>query len=113
MSILVAGADPISGYDDLVSYIEAGEKPKADWRIGTEHEKFPFRTQDRTPIPYEGEKGIRAMLEGMTRFGWQPVHEGDHIIGLTCHDSLANVSLEPGGQLELSGAPLEMLHQTC
>jgi len=113
MSILVAGADPISGYDDLVSYIEAGEKPKADWRIGTEHEKFPFRTQDRTPIPYEGEKGIRAMLEGMTRFGWQPVHEGDHIIGLTCPDSLANVSLEPGGQFELSGAPLEMLHQTC
>lgn len=113
MSILVAGADPISGYDDLVTYIESGEKPKADWRIGTEHEKFPFRPGTHRPVPYGGGNGIRALLEGMTRFGWQPVLEGDTIIGLTCPDTMANVSLEPGGQFELSGAPLEMLHQTC
>ncbi|PCJ69468.1 MAG: glutamate--cysteine ligase [Rhodobiaceae bacterium] len=113
MSILAAGADTIAGYDDLVLYIEAGQKPKTDWKIGTEHEKFPFRTKDRSPIPYEGPDGIRAMLEGLTRFGWQPVLEGDKIIGLSCPDSLANVSLEPGGQFELSGAPLDHLHQTC
>ncbi|MEQ9144100.1 MAG: glutamate--cysteine ligase [Parvibaculaceae bacterium] len=113
MSILVAGEDPITGHDDLVSYIEAGEKPKTEWKIGTEHEKFPFRMKDHSPVPYGGPDGIRAMLEGMTRFGWQPVMEGDKIIGLTCPDSMANVSLEPGGQFELSGAPLDMLHQTC
>ncbi len=113
MSILTAGVDTVAGYDDLVTYIEAGQKPKTDWKIGTEHEKFPFRIKDRSPIPYEGPDGICAMLEGMTRFGWQPVREGDKIIGLTCPDSMANVSLEPGGQFELSGAPLDYLHQTC
>jgi glutamate--cysteine ligase len=113
MSILVAGDDPITDYGDLVSYIEAGEKPKSEWKIGTEHEKFPFRTKTRKPIPYEGPDGIRAMLEGMTRFGWEPVMEDGKIIGLSDPDSWANVSLEPGGQFELSGAPLDALHQTC
>jgi len=114
MSILVAGPDPITSRDDLVNYLASGEKPKADWRIGTEHEKFVFRLKDRKPVPYEGPDGIRAILEGLQRFGWQPSMEGGKIIGLQCEEgSLANISLEPGGQFELSGAPMEVLHQTC
>ena len=112
MSVLVAGPEPITGYADLVAYLEGGEKPKSAWRIGTEHEKFGFHTADLSPVPYEGPQGVRAMLEGMRRFGWRPVMEGDHIIGLEGLDG-GNISLEPGGQFELSGAPLDMLHQTC
>ncbi|MBI1260651.1 MAG: glutamate--cysteine ligase [Rhizobiales bacterium] len=112
MSILVAGPEPITSRDDLVAAIERGEKPRSEWRIGTEHEKFPFHTIDHSPVPYEGPHGIRAMLEGLQRFGWQPVMEGEHIIGLE-NEGLGNISLEPGGQFELSGAPLVSLHQTC
>lgn len=112
MSILVAGPEPITSRDDLVAAIERGEKPRSEWRIGTEHEKFPFHTADHSPVPYEGPHGIRAMLEGLQRFGWQPVMEGEHIIGLE-NEGLGNISLEPGGQFELSGAPLVSLHQTC
>lgn len=114
MSILVAGPEPITSRDDLVAAIERGEKPKADWRIGTEHEKFVFNLADHSPVPYEGPRGIRAILEGLVRFGWQPVMEGEHIIGLSSEGGrLGTISLEPGGQFELSGAPLETLHQTC
>ena len=96
----------------LVEYIAQGAKPKANWRIGTEHEKFVFRSADLRPLPYEGEPAsIRAVLEGLTRFGWQPVEENGKPIALT--RGQCNVTLEPGGQLELSGAPLETLHQTC
>ena len=112
MSILVAGPEPISSRDDLIWALERGNKPKADWRIGTEHEKFPFRLKDHSPVAYEGEHGIRAILEGMQRFGWKPIEEGGYLIGLE-GDGLGNISLEPGGQFELSGAPLENLHQTC
>ena len=112
MSILVAGPEPITSRDDLVAAIERGQKPRSEWRIGTEHEKFPFHTADHGPVPYEGPHGIRAMLEGLQRFGWQPVMEGEHIIGLE-NEGLGNISLEPGGQFELSGAPLVSLHQTC
>ncbi len=112
MSILVAGPEPISSRDDLIWALERGNKPKADWRIGTEHEKFPFRLKDRSPVAYDGEHGIRAILEGMQRFGWKPIEEGGYLIGLE-GDGLGNISLEPGGQFELSGAPLENLHQTC
>ncbi|MFQ5567443.1 MAG: glutamate--cysteine ligase, partial [Paracoccaceae bacterium] len=98
--------------DDLVGYLSAGCKPAEDWRIGTEHEKFGYRLGDHTPLPYDGACSIRAMLEGLRdRFGWEQVTEGGNIIGLTKDG--ANVSLEPGGQLELSGAPLETIHQTC
>ncbi|HSH27974.1 MAG TPA: glutamate--cysteine ligase, partial [Wenzhouxiangella sp.] len=98
----------------LLNYLASGEKPKADWRIGTEHEKFVFRLKDKRPVPYEGPDGIRAILEGLQRFGWQPAMEGGKIIGLKCEEgSGANISLEPGGQFELSGAPMEVLHQTC
>lgn len=111
MSILQKGGGKIESREDLVGFLEGGCKPKSDWGIGTEHEKFGFHTSDHTPVPYEGPSGIRAMLEGMTRFGWAPVMEGDYIIGLSKDG--ASVSLEPGGQFELSGANLKNLHQTC
>jgi glutamate--cysteine ligase len=106
----------IASQDELVAYIAAGCKPVSDWRIGTEHEKFGFHNSDLSPISYEGPGGVRAVLEGlMAQFGWLPVMEGGNIIALKSppsHD-LGTVSLEPGGQLELSGAPLETLHQTA
>ena len=87
----------------------AGCKPKADWRIGTEHEKIGFDLTSLKPLPYEG--GIKSILNGLKRFDWEPVFEGPNVIALK-RDG-ASVSLEPGGQLELSGAPLEHVHQTC
>ena len=101
----------IERLSDLAEYLASGCKPKEQWRIGTEHEKFGFRLSDHRPLPYEGPAGIRALLEGMRRFGWQPVMEGKNIIALT--QGGGSISLEPGGQFELSGAPLENLHQTC
>lgn len=112
MSIPQSGGGPIEHFDALAAYVASGEKPKADWRIGTEHEKFGFTTGDLLPLPYDGPASIRVMLEGLqARFGWTPVYEQGNIVGLT-RDG-ANVSLEPGGQFELSGAPLETLHQTA
>ncbi len=113
MSVLVAGPEPIECRDDLVAALERGSKPKDQWRIGTEHEKFPFHIADNSPVHYDGPHGIRAMLEGLTRFGWLPVKEGETIIGLESPKGGGNISLEPGGQFELSGAALETLHQTC
>lgn len=105
-------APRISGKAELVEWFEAGNKPKADWRIGTEHEKFGFTWNDLKPLPYEGDASIRAMLEGLRdQFGWTPIEEGGYLIGLKKDG--ASVSLEPGGQFELSGAPLEHIHQTC
>ena len=112
MSIPQQGGGLIEDLSELAAYVASGEKPKSDWRIGTEHEKFGYVTADHRPLPYRGECSVLAMLEGLRdRFGWEPVLEGDNIIGL--HRGGANVSLEPGGQLELSGAPLESIHQTC
>lgn len=112
MSIPQEGGGPIESRDQLAQYLEDGCKPKADWRIGTEHEKFGYCLETRKPIPYDGERSVRALLEGLRDgFGWSPVEEAGNIIGLTKDG--ANVSLEPGGQLELSGAPLETIHQTC
>ncbi|MFC4819691.1 glutamate--cysteine ligase [Dokdonella ginsengisoli] len=102
---------PISGRSELVDYLASGEKPESAWRIGTEHEKFGFRLEDLRPPTWEGAQGIGVLLEGMTRFGWQRVTEHDQLIALL-RDS-ASVTLEPAGQLELSGAPLETIHQTC
>ncbi|WP_321397591.1 glutamate--cysteine ligase [Emcibacter sp.] len=103
---------PITSKQQLIDYIASGEKPREDWRIGTEHEKFVFCKDSFRPVPYEGERSIRAILEAKGReFGWDPMMEGDYIIGLTKNGQ--SVTLEPGGQLELSGAPLETLHQTC
>jgi glutamate--cysteine ligase len=108
---VASGGARITDRRQLVEYLAAGSKPAAEWRIGTEHEKFVFRRDDLSPAPYAGPRGIEALLTGLKRFGWQAVMEGDHIIGLG--DGSASVSLEPGGQFELSGAPLENLHQTC
>jgi glutamate--cysteine ligase len=101
--------------NQLKDWMEAGCKPVEDWRIGTEHEKFGFRTNDHTPLPYAGPDGIQAMLEGLMRFGWQGKYEGDVLVGLSRAGEAGggSVTLEPGGQLELSGAPLKNIHQTC
>ncbi|MFN0114603.1 MAG: glutamate--cysteine ligase [Paracoccaceae bacterium] len=112
MSIPQSGGGPIERFEELALYMERGCKPPPDWRIGTEHEKFGFLTDTRLPIPYAGPRSVRALLEGLRdRFGWSPVLEGGNIIGLT--KGGANVSLEPGGQFELSGAPVADLHATA
>src|SRR5262252_7278886 len=105
------GGTPIENRRQLVEYFAAGNKPRADWRLGTEHEKFGFHKATLKPLAYDGPDGIRAMLDGLTRFGWEPLVEGNNIIALT--RGKANITLEPGGQLELSGAPLETLHETA
>jgi glutamate--cysteine ligase len=106
-----ADSEPVSTKEVLIAYLEEGCKPKSDWRIGTEHEKFAFDLKTLRPLQYEGETSIRAMLEGLTRFGWAPVTEEGRPIALA--KGRASITLEPGGQFELSGAPLENLHQTC
>jgi glutamate--cysteine ligase len=111
MSIPQSAGGPIGSRDDLVRYLASGSKPRSEWRIGTEHEKFVYDLRTMKPIGYEGKPGIRALLEGMRRFGWEPVTEGDNIIGLI--QGSASISLEPGGQFELSGAPLKSVHETC
>ncbi len=112
MSIPQSGGGLIEDQSQLAEYLASGCKPREDWRIGTEHEKFGYCKDTLRPLPYEGPRSILAMLEGLRdRHGWDPVLEGDKLIGLTKDG--ANVSLEPGGQLELSGAPLETIHQTC
>ncbi|WP_119462144.1 glutamate--cysteine ligase [Rhodospirillaceae bacterium SYSU D60014] len=103
--------EPITDKSQLVAYLEAGCKPLADWRIGTEHEKFAFTWSDLRPLPYDGPSGIRALLEGMQRFGWEPIIENGNPIALM--KGRCNITLEPGGQVELSGAPVEALHDTC
>ncbi|MGA1269122.1 MAG: glutamate--cysteine ligase [Gemmobacter sp.] len=111
MSIPQEGGGPIEDPGQLVEYLAAGCKPRARWRIGTEHEKFGFLTDTHAPLPYDGPRSIRALFEGLSaRFGWTPVREGAAIIGLARNG--ANISLEPGGQFELSGAPLADLHAT-
>jgi glutamate--cysteine ligase len=106
-----SSGEPITSRRLLVEWFEKGSKPKERWRIGTEHEKFVFRRSDLTRVPYEGEDGIRALLQGMTRFGWEPVPEEGNPIALT--QGPANITLEPGGQLELSGAAVATIHETC
>jgi len=112
MSIPQSGGGPIERHEQLAEYLEAGCKPVSEWRIGTEHEKFGYCRDTLEPLPYDGPRSIRAMLEGLRdRYDWQPVEESGRLIGL--QKAGANISLEPGGQLELSGAPLETIHQTC
>ena len=102
---------PIESRDDLVAVFSGGEKRPEDWRIGTEHETVVYRTSDHRAPSWEEPGGIRDLLLGLTEFGWSPVVEDGHVIALTGPDG--TVSLEPAGQFELSGAPLENLHQTC
>ncbi|MGG6462250.1 glutamate--cysteine ligase [Solilutibacter silvestris] len=101
----------ITDYRQLVDVMASGEKPREAWRIGTEHEKFGFRLDDLRPPEFDGERGIEALLKGLARFGWTPFEEHGRVIALT--QGMASVTLEPAGQLELSGAPLETIHDTC
>src|SRR5271154_450436 len=104
---------PIERRDELVAWIAGGVKPKSRFRIGTEHEKFAFTLEGHRPVPYEGRRDIRALLEGMEHLlGWQPIMEGPNIIGLFDVTGGGAISLEPGGQFELSGAQVETVHQT-
>jgi len=104
---------PIERRDELVAWFEQGAKPKSQFRIGTEHEKFVFTVGDHRPVPYEGPRGIRALLIGMQHLlGWEPIMEGENIIGMFDVTGGGAISLEPGGQFELSGAPVEDVHQT-
>jgi glutamate--cysteine ligase len=105
-----ADLTPIEHVSQLAGWFAAGAKPRAQWRVGTEHEKFGFRLTDHAPPPYEPD-GIRAMLDGLAaRFGWAPIRDGENVIGLK--RGAASVSLEPGGQFELSGAPLASVVET-
>lgn len=103
--------EPVVSKAQLVDYIAGGCKPAEDWRIGTEHEKFAFRCDDLRPLDYDGERGIKAVLDGLAAYGWTPVEEGGNVIALLKDG--ASVTLEPGGQLELSGAPVNSVHDTC
>ncbi|MBD3731045.1 MAG: glutamate--cysteine ligase [Sphingomonadales bacterium] len=104
--------DPIIEHrDQLVAPMQAGEKPASRWRIGTEHEKFVYKDYDKHAPAYDEPCGIRDLLLALREFGWEPIEEGGNVIAMKGADG--TVSLEPAGQLELSGAPLENLHQTC
>ena len=112
MSIPQSGGGPIESFDQLAGLLESGCKPREDWRIGTEHEKFGWLTDSRLPLPYAGDRSISALFSGLeARFGWSPVREGENVIGMTRNG--ANISLEPGGQFELSGAPLVSVVETA
>jgi glutamate--cysteine ligase len=111
-----APSSAISSKDDLVGWIAKGEKPADLWRIGTEHEKFLFHVDTQAPVPYDGPRGVKALMDGLsTRYGWEPIREGDTTIALKRPDGEAGgtVSLEPGGQFELSGDPLITLHEVA
>ena len=112
MSIPQSGGGPIEHHDQLAEYMADGCKPKDAWRIGTEHEKFGYCRDTLKPLPFEGPRSIDAILCGLRdRHGWSEVREGDKLTGL--EKGMCNISLEPGGALELAGAPLETIHETC
>src|SRR5581483_8915689 len=107
-----AFATPITDKRQLVEVHASGSKPPAAWRCGTEHEKFVVGRSARRRVPSAGPDGIRELRNRMTRFGWRPVFEENNVIALE-NDERCSITLEPGGQFELSGAPLETVHQTC
>ena len=103
----------VENRNDLVEYLASGCKPPDEWKLGTEHEKFGYTLDDLRPLPYEGKRGIRVLLTGLAeQFGWRPVLEDGLPIALL-DETGASITLEPGGQLELSGAVLDNIHQTC
>ena len=112
MSIPQSGGGPIESFDQLAELLASGNKPKDQWRIGTEHEKFGFLKDTHAPLPYAGARSISALFAGLeARFGWTPLREGDNTIGMTRNG--ANISLEPGGQFELSGAMVANMTETA
>ena len=112
MSIPQSGGGRIENHNQLIEYLASGCKPKSDWRIGTEHEKFGYCKETLLPIPYSGDRSVLAILKGLEmEFGWAPITENNNLIGLSKNG--ANVSLEPGGALELSGAQVQTVVQTC
>ena len=112
MNVLANAPPVLEDPTELAAYFESASKPRLDWRIGTEHEKFGFDVRTHRPLPYAGEAGIAAMLEGLAeRYGWQLGLEDGQPVALFRDGQ--SVTLEPGGQLELSGAPLETVHDTC
>ena len=109
----VSDATPLTNRTELIEWVAAGEKPREAWRLGTEHEKVPFYRADHAPVPYAGPRGIRALLEGLQRdTGWEEIRDGENLIGLAADDDGGAISLEPGGQFELSGAPVADVHAT-
>ncbi|MBX4336546.1 glutamate--cysteine ligase [Bartonella raoultii] len=113
MALDITDDSKIDNLDSLVSYFQGGCKAEDDWRIGTEHEKFPFYKDDFRPVPYEGARGIRTILEGMqSALGWKPILDEGNIIGLVESSGQGAISLEPGGQFELSGAQLKTIGHT-
>ncbi|MDM9647521.1 glutamate--cysteine ligase [Rhizobium sp. S163] len=105
---------PLSSVQELTDYLAAGNKPEEKFRIGTEHEKFAFFRADNSPVPYFGDNSISGLLKGLeAKSGWEPILDGENIIGLSEPSGMGAISIEPGGQFELSGAPLENIHQTC
>ncbi len=105
---------PIETLQQLADWFAVGCKPKDEFRIGTEHEKFGFHATDHSPVGYDGPRGIRRLLEGMEGLlGWERIEDKGKIIGLVDPTHGGAISLEPGGQFELSGAPVESIHQTC
>ena len=111
MSIPQSGGGPIEDFAQLAEMLASGSKPKADWRIGTEHEKFGWLTDTHAPLPYAGERSISSLFTGLQAFGWTPVQEAGNTIGMTRNG--ANISLEPGGQFELSGAAVANMNDTA
>ena len=110
----VVDGEIVETRDALAAWFEAGCKHGATLRVGTEHEKILFYREGRAPVPYDGERGVRALLEGMNaRLGWERIEDGGHIIGLFDEKGGGAISLEPGGQFELSGAPFETAHETA
>ncbi|MEM9989375.1 MAG: glutamate-cysteine ligase family protein, partial [Pseudomonadota bacterium] len=103
---------PVETINDFTDLLASGCKPKPNWRIGTEHEKFGFIWDSLDPLPFAGETSIEAVLRGLSdQFGWEKIHEGENLVALKKKG--ASITLEPGGQFELSGAPLEHIHDTC
>ncbi|VBB68951.1 Glutamate--cysteine ligase [invertebrate metagenome] len=102
--------EPVTDKRQLVDYLAAGCKPPGDWRIGCEQERFAFMIEDHCPLPHSGVRSVQSLLEGLQRFGWQPIREGMALVALVSADGSV-ISLEPGGQIELSGTPLHTVHE--